>query len=475
MDFSNLILNYVTDFANKVLFFNVTGSDKFQLPFLIFWICSFGIYYSIRFKLINFTMFFTSIRLALSSKINKRQLQKSSEYELSSSRKILLTSIGEAIDVSAIFGVSLAVIVAGPGVLFWMFIGCFLGMPLKFIEISLGCMTRKFDHKNMKVIGGPQRYIQVMFRVIKKRRLGSFVSKFFAICVIISTLFSLQINQTIGIARHILPSTVRGHEIIFSIILAIIVMFIIISGFKSITNIASRIVKVMSILYISTCASIIYKYSDNLIPSLNIIMTDAFSFKAISGSLIFSAITGIKRTFFSCDVGQGLSSLIHVNTINKNPIQEGIIAMSGLIFITMIAVFCSGLVVVITGTYLTTESPMDAVIFAFNSINPIMKYSLFVIVPMFALTTAAAWGYFGQSAWRFLFGNSKNSVIYYNILLFSAYIVCGCTEDFGTILNLADIFNFSISIPNLIAVSIGTKFVWARFTKEMKNKRLLNA
>lgn len=474
MDCSELInkaLDCIATSADSILFFNVTFSDKFHFPFLIAWLCFFGIYYAIKFDFINITYFFKSIKIAFSSKLAKKQMNENNAYHLSSSRKILLTSIGEAIDVSAIFGVSMAVIVCGPGVLFWMFIACLIGMPLRFVEISLGCMTRKFDKKTKSVIGGPQRYIEIMFRVIKQRKLGKVVAKAFSVCVIVSTFFSLQINQTMNVAKHIVPA-VSGYSLPFAALLALIVMAIIVQGLQMVIKVASQIVKVMSILYVITCALIIIKHADFLLPSMKLIMTDAFSFRAIQGSVLFAVMMGIKRTFFSCDVGQGISSLIYINTMNKNPIQEGIISMSAIVFITLVSIFCSGMIVIVTGSYLNFENSMEAVIAAFDTVSPYMKYTLFAIVPMFALTTAAAWGYFGQNAWKSLFGNKRNTVIFYNVLLFCAYIICGTTQDFGKILYLADIFNFSISIPNILALVIGTRFVLKRYKKELAKRTI---
>ena len=360
----------------------------------------------------------------------------------------------------------MAVIIGGPGVLFWMLVACIIAMPLRFMEVSLGNMTRKFDYKTNSVIGGPQRYIKVMFRAIKCRKIGNIVSKLFAICVIVSTFFSLQINQTMNIATQLYPK-LDDYSILIASILAMVIIFIITKGFHTIAKVTSNIVKIMSLLYIIVCAIIIIKHKSILLESLLLIFTDAFSFRAVQGSIFYAVIMGMKRTFFSCDVGQGISSLVHINSEGKNPIKEGIISMSAIIFITMIAIFCSGLIVIMTKSYMIHSDPMSAVIAAFDSINPYMKYVLFAIVPMFALTTSATWGYFGQKAWIGLFKNDrKNIAIYYNIMLFTAYVVCGVTKDFGKILNLADIFNFSIAIPNIIALAIGTKFIIKRFKKQ---------
>lgn len=391
-----------------------------------------------------------------------RKKKQRNFFNLSTSRRILLTGIGEAIDVSAIFGITTAVIIAGPGVLFWMLVAGFISMPIKFLEISLGCITRKMDKQNQCVIGGPSRYIEVMFRCIKQKRLGKIIAIAFSFCVMISTFFSLQINQTMNVVRHIFDISDLASLQITSIV-ALLIMLIILTGFNSITKISSRIVKVMSILYVFVCFAIVVVNFENFTHAISLIFSEAFTFRAVEGSIIYASIVGLKRIYFSCDVGQGISSIIHINTLNKNPIQEGIISMSAVTIITLISVFCSGLIVVITGSYLSNIDSMGAVISAFDTVHPFLKYTLFAVVPMFAITTAVAWGYCGQNAWKNIFG--IKTVYIYNCLLFVAYVFCGTTRDFRKILDIADIFNFSITVPNIIALFIGANFVQKRYRK----------
>ncbi len=465
MDIAKNLENFVvkiSSVADSVMFCNITGLPAFKIPFLVAWIAIGGLYFTYKFRFISISRLFYSLRLAFSSKLEKSQIASLKGKDISTSKKIVLTGIGEAIDVSAIFGVVTAVMIGGPGVLFWMLIAGFVSMPIRFVEVSLGHMTRVYDAKTGQTHGGPQRYISVIFRAIKLPGLGRFASILFSICVIMSTFFSPQINQTMNIARYIVPSF-QEYILLSSTLIAILVIMIVLSGFRSITIIVSKMVKIMSVLYVLVCGVIIFQNAGKIPGAMQLIFHDAFSFRAVEGSLFFIAILGCKRTFFSCDVGQGVSSIGHVNSANKNSIQEGIISMSGILIITLIATFCSGMIVVVTDVYLTEKNAMFAVIGAFNSVNQYLKYSLFVIVPMFAITTAVSWGYFGQKAFISLFGKKYANV--YFVLLFCAYIMCGVTQDFRVILDVADIFNLSIALPNMIAVLIGSRFVYKRYRK----------
>lgn len=460
------IIQLIGKFSDKILFFNITGNDKFNIPFLIAWIGFSALYLTFRLRFVNVRYFFSCVRLALSSKIEKKQMNfgnHSKNKSMSTSKKIVLTGIGEAIDVSSIFGVTVAVSLCGPGVIFWILVAGLFSMPVRFMEVALGHSTRRFDKKNQIMIGGPQHYIKIMFSIIKAKKLGSLVAGIFSICIIVSTFISPQVNQTIHVFRSLVPGF-DAYEFIASAFFTFLIMLILLRGFRAITVVVSRMVKLMSILYIFTCFLIIYKHRDKLGYISEQIILQAFSFKAIEGSVLFTVITAFKRVFFANDVGQGVSSIGHVNSLNKNSIQEGIMSMSATVIITLIMALCSGIIVVITDAYLQNKDAMGTVIYAFDTINPWLKYSLFCVVPMFAITTAISWGYFGQKAWANLFG--LKTVFIYNILLSTAYIICGMTHDFTLILNVTDIFNLSIAIPNIIALLIGVKFIARRLRRD---------
>ena len=86
-----------------------------------------------------------------------------------------------------------------------------------------------------------------------------------------------------------------------------------------------------------------------------------------------------------------------------------------------------------------------------------MKYLTLVIVPLFGITTAVSWAYYGSKQFSTIFGK-KNVMIYYT-LLFVAYFLCGMVESFETILSVADFLNLSVTIPNIIALYMMSRVV----------------
>ena len=88
-----------------------------------------------------------------------------------------------------------------------------------------------------------------------------------------------------------------------------------------------------------------------------------------------------------------------------------------------------------------------------------------IIIPLFGITTAVSWAYYGANLFSSLFGRKRVS-IYYTVL-FISYFLCGVVEDFGIILNVADFLNLSIAIPNIIALVMMSKVI-IKVTNEKK-------
>lgn len=458
----NLIFDKISYFCDLALFFNITPFfSNIKLPFIITWVIFGGIYFTVKFNFINIKMLPLMMKSFFFKSNDSKFFSIKNIKNVAHPRKLVLTAIGESVDVSAIFGVAMGIIIGGVGSIFWIIIGGFLSMSTRFVEVCIAHMTREKSNDE-GYIGGPQIYIPKIFRLYKMRTFGKVISTLFCISIIVSTFFSLQINQIVSVTT-LTFEPLANSRLALSFIISVVVLGIAISGFKVIINFCSRVVKVMSILYLSCCIYVIAKNFTEILPAIELILVDAFSFKAINGGILGCAIMGMQRIMFCNDSGQGVSSITHVNSANMNSMSEGIISMVGPIMNTFIMAFCSGLVVVMSGLYQDGLTGTEIFLNIFQSIHPKMNIMLVLIVIMFGLTTCVAWAYFGSRAWVYLFPRTK--FVYY-ILLFGFYLSCGTIENFGIILNLADAFNFSTALWNMTAIYLGANILKSR----QKNK-----
>jgi len=257
----------------------------------------------------------------------------------------LSAALSATIGLGNIAGVAIAIAVGGPGSIFWMWIIGFFGMATKYIECSLGTHYRDIDAKTGEVRGGPMYYIT--------KGLGS---KFKPLAIFYAGAISLaafgagclfQANQAADALNihYDVPTLVTG------IALFALCFFVIIGGIKRIGNIASKIVPLMCVIYIS-CALIICIMNIHLIPqALSIILKDAFSGFAIAGGFVPVFFAGVRRAIFSNEAGLGSAAIAHAAVKTDYPIREGIVASLGPFIDTIVVCTATAMVIILSGNY----------------------------------------------------------------------------------------------------------------------------
>ena len=183
--------------------------------------------------------------------------EKQSDGDISSFQS-LMTALSATVGTGNIAGVATAIFLGGPGAIFWMWITALFGMATKYCEAFLAIYFREYNSKN-NIVGGPMYYI--------KNGLNSnfhFLAYFFAIFGMFAAFGignGVQVNsvaQVVSVEFGISPSYV-------GFITAALVALVILGGIKSIGNIASKLVPLMSLFYVLGGLIIIFS-NYNLIP-----------------------------------------------------------------------------------------------------------------------------------------------------------------------------------------------------------------
>ena len=458
------IFKYIADLGNSLLFFDVFfWSDKVKMPFLIFWLLIASFYFAIITGFFNFKKLPIACWLFIKGKktINKAE-------GTVSSKSIVLSAIAGASDIGSIAGLAGVVAIGGAGTIFWLIIAGFLSTSIRYAEVLCGHKFRKkvfINNKNKGYNGGPQIYIQKIFNIYGFKKTGFFLVKLYSIMLCLSTFASLQINQSVQIITHTITN-LHHYTPLISLIIATIVIFVAVKGITGVAKFNQRVVPIMIFLYICATISVLITHRNNIIPVIQEIFNDAFSFRAVNGGILGSMILGVQRAFFCNESGMGSGAIIHSNSSNKDSRKEAIISMITPIVSVVIVSLCSGMIVLVSGSN-TNISGTDNIINTFASVHPLMKYLTLVIVPMFGLTTAVSWAYYGSKQFSSIFG-AKRVLIYYTFL-FVAYFMCGIVNDFGIILDVADFLNLSITIPNVIALVLMSKIIVRETTRRERN------
>ena len=383
-----------------------------------------------------------------------------------SSFQALTTAIAAQVGTGNIVGACGAILIGGPGAIFWMWVIAFFGMATIYAEAVLAQETRK-ENNDGSVSGGPVYYIKRAF----KGGFGKFLAGFFAIATTLALGFmgsmvqSNSIGESMFNAFHI-PTWVIG------VVLCIIAAVIFLGGVQRIAAVTEKLVPIMAVLYLLGGLIIIICRIKFIPATFGIIFKCAFNPTAVLGggigAAIYAAITqGAKRGLFSNEAGMGSTPHAHAQAKVKTPHEQGVVAMMGVFIDTFVVLTMTALVVIST-TYVG-DGPLAGVItneenlnqlsiaktnlaqLAFGSVFGSSFGSIFVAVCLmfFAFSTILGWNFFGRVNVEYLFG--KKAVIPYSVIAI-VFIFLGSVLSNDLVWELTDMFNNLMVIPNVIAL-----------------------
>ena len=409
----------------------------------------------------------------------KKSSHNKNEHGSVSQFQALCTALAATIGTGNIAGVAAAIVIGGPGAVFWMWVAAFFGMMTNFSENILGIFFRR---KNVhgEWSGGAMYYLQDGLgdksRPKALQVIGKILAIAFSICAFLAS-FGIgnmgQINKIVLNIQSAFFSKVEvaplfGFIPVIPLCIGIALMFvgalIIIGGLKRIAAVAEKIVPFMAVLYIIGALVIICIHFNSIIPAFLSIFKFAFGAKAIAGgtigAMLKSAITqGCKRGVFSNEAGLGSSVMVHSNSDVKEPVKQGLWGIFEVFAdtfvvcsITALVVLTSGFIDLSTGHFIGGEGISDAnlVAKAFGGVfGPAGEWFIAIAVFLFAFTTVLGWSHYGSKAVEYLI--NEKAVIAFRIV-FVVFMIVGALSTSSLAWDISDTFNGMMMIPNLIGV-----------------------
>jgi len=398
----------------------------------------------------------------------------------------LATAIAAQVGTGNIVGASGAILVGGPGAIFWMWIIAFLGMATIYAEAVLAQETKVID-QNGEVHGGPVYYMKKAFT----GNFGKFLAGFFSIATILALGFMGSMVQSNSIAESCntafgIPTWVVG------IILAVVAAFIFLGGIQRIASVTEKLVPIMACLFLLG-GLVILAVNIKAIPgTFAMIFKFAFTPEALIGGGIGYALKtaisqGAKRGLFSNEAGMGSTPHAHAQANVEKPHEQGVVAMIGVFIDTFVVLTMTALVVISTlfvngplaGATGDTYSALladagisktNAMQLAAGSVFGDNIGAIFVAICLlfFAFSTVISWNFFGKINVQYMFKNSKIATLVYSIIAI-VFIFLGTLASNDLVWELTDFFNYLMVLPNAIALIALSKLV-AKNAKNAKNK-----
>ena len=428
-----------------------------------------GLWFSIKTKFVQVRCFGEGMK----NVFGKLSLNGGKQGGGMSSFQALATAIAAQVGTGNIVGACGAILVGGPGAIFWMWIIAFLGMATIYAEAVLAQKTR-IKKDNGQVLGGPVYYIRTAF----KGTFGKIMAGFFAVAIILALGFfgcmvqSNSIGSTAETAFGI-PSWVVG------IALVIIAGFIFLGDMDRLASVTEKIVPIMAVLYLVGGMIIFFGNITKVPEAFGLIFKYAFAPQAIIGGAFGAAIKkaisqGAKRGLFSNEAGMGSTPHAHAQANVKDPHEQGTVAMIGVFIDTFVVLTITALTVIITlytkggiladGTIPEAINKTNLAQTAFGTLLGEAGGNIFIAIALFffAFSTVLGWNMFGKINVQYLFGkNPKTEKIatYVYTVISLIFIFLGTLASNDLVWELSDMFNQLMVIPNVIGLVACTGLV----------------
>jgi AGCS family alanine or glycine:cation symporter len=426
-------------------------------PALIVLLLGTGLYFTFRLRFIQVREFFHGLRITLGFFENPRHRGEIRHFQA------LCTALSATIGTGNIAGVATAIALGGPGAVFWMWLTGVFGMALKYASCVLSLKYRVFA-KDGSVAGGPMYYLE---RGLHLRWLAIF----FAICTAITATVIGNMVQSNSVADVFL-SSFRIPPLTTGVAIAVFVWLVIVGGIKRIARVAQVLAPFMCLAYIVASGYILFKSADKILPSLELILQQAFTPTAATGGFAGSVLLhtmrmGIARGLFSNEAGLGSAPIAHAAAKENEPSREGLVAMMGPFIDTLGICTLTALVIVVSGRWSSGLNGATLTASAFNVSLP-GRGDLIVSMGLifFAISTIISWSYYGDRCVYYLWG--KKAVLPYK-WIFCLLIPMGAVVKLELIWNLADITNSFMALPNLLAL-LGLSGVVIKETNSYQRK-----
>lgn len=374
---------------------------------------------------------------------------KQAEYKSQSNEKsihplqALCAAMATTIGMGNVVGPSVAIMIGGPGALFWLIIYSFFGSITKFTETLFSINFRK-KLVDGTLLAGPTQYLHHVHPWM-----GIFYAAF--TIFLFSGWSGLQANTLASICA------VEGIALWKTgLLVALFVFAVIIGGIKRVGALASRAVPVMFVLYFLGVVVILTKDFHALVSAIKMVFAYAFKPHAavggFAGATLFMAMkNGIQRNIYITEAGLGTSSIAHGMSDAAVARHQAILAMYSILADTFVS-FCSGLLVLVTGAWIKGGIDNTLVYHLFKNNLPLWgKWIPLCCVLLFALTTIIGNSFNALQSFSY-FARTRGTIIF--SLFLAITIFCGSLMQVPLIWKLMDVIMVIVAIVHLIGLCI---------------------
>jgi alanine or glycine:cation symporter, AGCS family len=389
---------------------------------------------------------FVRLPFALREVLGK-MLQKGTGEGTVSPFQAVATALASTVGVGNLAGVATAIVLGGPGALFWLIVSGILGMCTKFSEIAVSLRFRERDAQG--TMRGGAMY--VLSKGLAMPWLGTAFALFTALAA-----FGIGNMVQANSVADVLAASFQFPPWLSGLIICTLAALVVVGGIRRIAEVTQVLVPVMCVLYLIAGFIIVATHLAEIPRILSLVLSSAFTGHAAAGGFAGAVVRdtiryGIARGLFSNEAGLGSAPIAHSAAVTDHPVRQGSYGIFEVFVDTILICPLTGFVVLATGAWQSGLTGAALTGSAFQIGLPGMWGHLVITVSIvtFAFSTLIGWSFYGETAAVYLFG--VRAVMPYRMLwILLAFF--GAIGSLHVIWDVADTLNGLMAIPNLIGV-----------------------
>lgn len=371
----------------------------------------------------------------------------------------LSTALASTVGNGNIGGVATAILIGGPGAVFWMWVCATVGMATKYAEAVLGVHYR-VTRENGELASGPMYYIT---RGLGNNGLGKTLAWMFAFFGVATALFGTgNMAQSNTVARTFVEAVrvTTGSTIalwIPGVLITISVGLVLLGGIKRIAHVAEKMVPSMIVLYVVASLAYIAMNIGQLPHVFALIFQEAFTPTAAVGGFAGATVAqsiaaGVSRGVLSNEAGLGSAPMAHGIADVKHPAEQGVVGVFEVFIDTIIVCSMTAFVILSSGLWMDgayQSASGDLTAAAMSTTIPGATIIVAICSFLFGFSTLIGWCYYGEKCFEYIFGSAYTKV--YRVV-FTLLIMLGAVVSVPLVWAIGTLLNGFMAFPNLIGL-----------------------
>lgn len=372
----------------------------------------------------------------------------------------LTTALAATVGNGNIGGVATAIIVGGPGSIFWMWACATVGMATKYSEAVLGVHYR-VRRETGEMASGPMYYISNGIPYKRFAKWLAIMFAFFGSCTALLGTGNMAQSNTIARTAVEAVRATTGFAMplwVPGAFITVCVGLVLLGGIKRIARTAEALVPTMILIYLIASVSYLVINIADLPGVFATIFQHAFTPSAAVGGFIGASVAqaiagGVSRGVLSNEAGLGSAPIAHGIADVKHPCEQGTVGVFEVFIDTIVVCSLTAFVIIQSGLWtqgMYQSASGDLTAAAMSTTIPFASIIVALASFLFGFSTLIAWCYYGEKCLEYLFGSA---IIMPYRIVFTVLIMVGSVAAVPLAWAMGTLLNGFMAFPNLIGLA----------------------